>query len=124
MTKQEELYRLESLNGARPKWTRPGRPLPVIEEPRGSRSYRGYERSGDEWGGMRAPAPKLPPLRQDRPSAGVVTPPRRDADRHGAGDSITKYGMAPKRTGCYARGGQEALPKLPAGRLLILWQVD
>ena len=34
-------------------------------------------------GGMRAPAPKLPPLRQDRPSAGVVTPPLRDADRHG-----------------------------------------
>ena len=32
---------------------------------------------------MRAPAPKLPPLWQDRPSAGVVTPPRRDADRHG-----------------------------------------
>ena len=33
---------------------------------------------------MRAPAPKLPPLRQDRPSAGVVTPPRsRDADIHG-----------------------------------------
>ena len=33
--------------------------------------------------GMRAPAPKLPPPRQDRPGAGVVTPPRRDADRHG-----------------------------------------
>ena len=32
---------------------------------------------------MKAPAPKLPPLRQGRPSAGVVTPPRRDADRHG-----------------------------------------
>ena len=32
---------------------------------------------------MKAPAPKLSPPRQDRPSVGVVTPPRRDADRHG-----------------------------------------
>ena len=34
-------------------------------------------------GGMRTLAPKLPPPRQDIPGAGVVTPPRRDADRHG-----------------------------------------
>ena len=34
-------------------------------------------------GGMRALAPKLPVRRQDRLSAGVVTPLRRDADRHG-----------------------------------------
>ena len=34
-------------------------------------------------GGMRVPAPKLPPLRQDRQSAGVATPPRMDADRYG-----------------------------------------
>ena len=32
---------------------------------------------------MRVPAPMLPPLRQDRQSAGVATPPRMDADRHG-----------------------------------------
>ena len=30
---QEERCRLEPHNGARPKWTRLGRPLPVIEEP-------------------------------------------------------------------------------------------
>ena len=35
VTQQEELYRLEPPNGVRPKWNRPGRPLPVIEEPRG-----------------------------------------------------------------------------------------
>ena len=34
-------------------------------------------------GGMRAPAPQLPPPRQDVLGAGVVTPPRREADRHG-----------------------------------------
>ena len=34
VTNQEELYRLEPPNGARPKWTRPGRSLPVIKEPR------------------------------------------------------------------------------------------
>ena len=34
MTKQEELYWLEPPNGAQTKWNRPGRPLPVIEEPR------------------------------------------------------------------------------------------
>ena len=32
-TNQKERYRLESPNGARPKWTTSGRPLPVIEEP-------------------------------------------------------------------------------------------
>ena len=32
-------------------------------------------------GGMRAPAPQLPLPRQDTPGAGVVTHPRRDADR-------------------------------------------
>ena len=31
---QEERYRLETPNGARPKWTRPGRPLPIVKEPR------------------------------------------------------------------------------------------
>ena len=34
-------------------------------------------------GGMRAPAPQLPLPRQDTLGAGVVTPPRRDADGHG-----------------------------------------
>ena len=34
-------------------------------------------------GGMRAPAPQLLLPRQDTSGAGVVTPPRRDADGHG-----------------------------------------
>ena len=34
-------------------------------------------------GGMRVPAPALPPLWQDRQSAGVAMPTRMDADRHG-----------------------------------------
>ena len=85
VTNQEKLYRLEPSNMARPKWTHPGRPLPVIEEPRGpgagaTGGVDGPEMNG---GGMRVPAPKLPPIRQDRQSAGVVTPPRMDADRHG-----------------------------------------
>ena len=33
VTKQDELYRFESPNGARPKWSCPGRPIPVIKEP-------------------------------------------------------------------------------------------
>ena len=37
VTKLEELYRLEPPNGTQPKWTRPGRPLHVIEEPRGQK---------------------------------------------------------------------------------------
>ena len=66
-TNQEELYRLEPPNGARPKWTRPGRPLPVIEEPRGSGAGATGGVDGPEMnaGGMRVPAPMLPPLRQD-----------------------------------------------------------
>ena len=57
----------------------------MIEEPRGL----GAEATGGMDGldakevGMRAPAPKLSLLRQDISGAGVVTPPRRDADRHG-----------------------------------------
>ena len=43
----------------------------------------GMDCSEKNEGGMRALAPKLPPPRQDRPGAGVVTPPRKDADRHG-----------------------------------------
>ena len=35
VTQQEEWYRMEPPNGARPKWNRPGRPLPVNEGPRG-----------------------------------------------------------------------------------------
>ena len=78
-TKQEELY------GARPKWNCQGQPLPVIEELRdpGAEATGGMDGPEMNGGGMRAPAPKLPPLRHDRPSVGVVTPPRRDADRHG-----------------------------------------
>ena len=42
---QEEWYRLEPPNGTRPKWTRPGRPLPVIEELRspGARATVGVD---------------------------------------------------------------------------------
>ena len=73
---------MEPLNGARPKWKRPGRPLPVIEEPRGP-GQKPQDRSETKEGGMRTPATKLPPPRQERLGAGVVTPPRRDSDRHG-----------------------------------------
>ena len=85
VTQQEEWFRMESLHGARTKWNRLGRPTPVIEEPRGL----GAEATGGIYGleategGMRAPAPQIPPPHQDRPGAGVVSPPRRDADRHG-----------------------------------------
>ena len=57
----------------------------MIDEPRSpgaeiTGGMDGHEMNG---GGMRAPAPKLPLLRQDRPSAGVVTPSWRDSNRHG-----------------------------------------
>ena len=60
---QEERYRLEPPNGARPKWTRPGRPLPVIEEPRSPEAGAtvGVDGPGTNGGGMRVPAPVLPP---------------------------------------------------------------
>ena len=83
VTNQEERYRLEPPNGARPKWTRPGRPLPVIEEPRSPGATVGVDGPGMNGGGMRVPAPALPPLQHDRQSAGVATPTRMDADRHG-----------------------------------------
>ena len=35
VTQQEEWSWMEPPHGARPKWNRPGRPTPVIEEPRG-----------------------------------------------------------------------------------------
>ena len=84
-TNQEERYRLEPPNGARPKWTHPGRPLPVIEEPRslGTRATVGVDGPEMNGGGVRVPAPALPPLRQDRQSAGVATHTRMDADRQG-----------------------------------------
>ena len=85
VTNQEELYRLEPPNGARPKWTRPGRSLPVIEEPSRQEAGAtvGVDGPGMNGGGMRVPAPVLPPLQQDRQSAGVATPTRMDADSHG-----------------------------------------
>ena len=62
LTNQEEWYRLEPPNGARPKWTRPGRPLPVIEELRspGAGATLGVDGPGMNGGGMRVPAPALP----------------------------------------------------------------
>ena len=85
VTQQEEWYRLEPPNGDRLKWNRPGQPLPVIEEPRGQGAEATGSMDGSEMneGGTRAPPPKLPLPRQDRPGAGIITPPRRDADRHG-----------------------------------------
>ena len=85
VTNQEERYRLEPPNGDRPKWTCPGWPLPVIEEPRGpgAGATVGVDGPGMNGGGMRVPAPTLPPLRQDRQSAGVATPTRMDVDIHG-----------------------------------------
>ena len=63
----EEQYRLEPPNGARPKWTRSGRPLPVIEEPSspGARATVGaddFERNGGE---TVVPDQGLPPFWQD-----------------------------------------------------------
>ena len=61
MTNQEERYRLEPPNRARPKWTRPGRPLPVIEEP-GAGATVGVDGPGMNGSGIRVPAPALPPV--------------------------------------------------------------
>ena len=82
---QEERYRLEPPNGARPKWTRSGRALPVIEEPSSPGAGAtvdadDFERNGGEMG---VPSPVLPPLRQDQQGAGVTTPTQIDADRRG-----------------------------------------
>ena len=54
MINQEERYRLEPPNEARPKWTRPDRPLPVIEEPRspGAGATVGADDSEMNGGGM------------------------------------------------------------------------
>ena len=52
-------------------------------DPPGGGSYSGCGWSGMNGGGIRVPAPALPLLRQDRQSAGVATPTRMDADRHG-----------------------------------------
>ena len=81
---QEERYRLEPPNGVRPKWTRPGRPLPIVRSP-GAGATGGADDSEMNGGGMGVPGPVLPPLRQDRQSAGVPTPTRMDADRRGPG---------------------------------------
>ena len=98
VTNQEELYRLEPPNGTRPKWTRPGRSLPVIEEPsrQGAGATVGVDGPGMNGGGIRVPAPALPPLQQDRQSAGVATPTRMDADSHGGLPG--PRGMADKET--------------------------
>ena len=55
VTNQEERYRLERPNGARLKWTRPGLPLSVIEEPRspGARATVGVD--GPGMNGVRHP---------------------------------------------------------------------
>ena len=79
----------------RPKWTRSGRPLPVIEEPSspGAGATVGAddcERNGGETG---VPGPVLPPFRQDQQGAGVTTPTRMDAD--GRGDPRGPEGRMP-----------------------------
>ena len=66
---QEERYRLELPNGARPKWTRPGRTLfSVIEEPRspGAGATVGADDSEINGDGMGVLDPVSPPFRQDR----------------------------------------------------------
>ena len=80
---QEDRYRLEALNGARPKWTRPGWPLPVIEETRspGAGATVGADDSEINGGGIGVPGSVFTPFRQDRQSAGVTTSTRIDADR-------------------------------------------
>ena len=85
LTQQEEWFRMEPLHGARPKWNHPGRPTLVIEEPRGLGAEATGCMDGLEAmeGGMRVPASQLPLPRQDTSGAGVVTPPRIDADGHG-----------------------------------------
>ena len=76
VTQQEEGFRMEPLHGARPKLSRLVRPTLVIEEPRGlgTEATGGIDGLKATEGGMRAPAPQLPPTRQDMPGAGVVTP--------------------------------------------------
>ena len=59
---------------------------------------------------MDSVAPKLPPPRQDRPSAGVVTPPRRDADRHG-GLRAPETQLPNKGTRVASQGFTEALDR-------------
>ena len=58
----------------------------MIEEPRGlgAEATGGIDGLEAMEGRMRAPAPQLTPPRRDMMGAGIVTPPRRDADRHGA----------------------------------------
>ena len=72
VTQQEEWFRMEPLQGARPKWNRLGRPTSVIEEPRGlgAEATGGIDGLEAKEGGMRDPAPQLPPPRQDIPDAG------------------------------------------------------
>ena len=57
----------------------------MIKEPRGlgAEATGGIDGLEVKEGVMRAPALQLPLPRQDIQGAGVVTPPRRDADRHG-----------------------------------------
>ena len=90
---------MEPPHWARPKWNRLGRPTSVIEEPRGlgAEATGGIHGLEAKEGRMRAPDPKLPPPRQDIPGAGVVTPPRRDADRHG-GHQAPETRLAQKGT--------------------------
>ena len=85
VTKQDELYRLEPPNEARPKWTRQGRPIPLIKDPRspGAGATVVVDVPETNGGGMSVLAPTLPPLRQDRQSAGMATPTQVDTDRLG-----------------------------------------
>ena len=76
MTKQEELYRLKPPNGARPKWNRLGRPLPVIEEPRGpgAEATGGMDSPIEMGGGSPSVVPPPPPVSGARRSGRGMRP--------------------------------------------------
>ena len=82
VTQREDWFYMEPLHGARPKWNRVGQPTSVTEEPRGLEAEATGGIDGLDTEERGAPAPQLPLPRRDMQGAGVVTPPRRDADGH------------------------------------------
>ena len=82
MTQQEEWNWMEPPNGARQKWNRPGRPLPVIEEARGQKP-QGVWTVGNEGGRDESSGSKVATASPGSTGCGGSNTPRRDADRHG-----------------------------------------